>query len=237
MQKLIPLAGAIPLVVLALAGPAGAQTGADQTELTVKAKVTPSKAGTKRNPQPVRLRVRAAWDHPAGLERPVIARAFAWFPRGSLYNGRKYPRCSYRTLARKGPDGCPRRSKMGRATGLAYADRIRTKPRIVIVNGGPRKVWLYTTLYRPALVREPVPMYVRKTRGRWAYKTRIVVPEVLQVVAGVPIALASFRANAGRGDWLATTGCPKSRRWRFKVRTEYADGGSSTFTDSIRCRR
>ena len=238
MLKPTAALGALTLVSLAVAGPAGAQTGADQTRLTVKAEVTPNKAGTKRNPQGVKLRVLATWDHPAGIERPVISRAFVWFPRGSVYNGGKYPRCSKRTLDRKGPSGCRAKSLMGKATGVAWADTVRTKPRIVIVNGGRSKVWLYTTLYRPALVREPVPMYVKRTRGKWAYKARIVVPKALQVVAGVPIALSSFSSIAGRGEWLATTGCPKkSRRWKFKVRTHYAAGGSSTFTDSIRCRR
>ncbi len=227
----------VAAILLTCSAMAGAQSPGDQTKLTVKAKVTPNKAGTKRNPRAVKLSVQAGWDHPAGLERPVVRQAFAWFPRGSLYNGAKHPRCSARTLDRRGPGACPRKSLMGKATGVAWADTVRTKPRIVIVNGGPRRVWLYTTLYRPALVQKAVPMYVSRTRGQWAYKTRIVVPRVLQVVAGVPIALASFKATAGRGDWLATTGCPKTRRWRFKVRTDYVGGGSSTFTDSIRCRR
>lgn len=237
MLKQTALAGALALAFSAHAAPAAAQTGADGTKLTVSAKVTPNKAGTKRNPRGVKLAVKAGWDHPAGVERPVVTQAFAWFPRGSLYNGGKHPRCSKATLDRRGTSACPRKSIMGRATGVAWADNVRTKPRVVIVNGGARQVWLYTTLYRPALVQAPVPMYVARTRGRWAYKTRIVVPKVLQVVAGVPVALASFNATAGRGDWLATTGCPKSRRWQFKVRTEYFGGGSSTFTDSVRCRR
>lgn len=237
MLKQTALAGALALALLATAAPAGAQNGADQTKLTIKAKVTPNKAGTKRNPRGVKLAVRAAWDHPSGVERPVVSRAFVWFPRGSLYNGGKYPRCSKKTLDRRGPSACPRKSIMGRATGVAWADTIRTKPRVVIVNGGPRRVWLYTTLYRPALVQAPVPMFIKRTKGKWAYKTRIVVPPVLRIVAGVPVALASFNATAGRGKWLATTGCPRSRRWNFKVRTDYFGGGSSTFTDSIRCRR
>lgn len=238
MPKLPALAVAlVPALLLAHSATAGAQTAADQTKLAVKAKVTPNKAGTKRKPRAVKLSVQAGWDHPAGLERPVVTQAFAWFPRGSLYNGAKHPRCSARTLDRHGPGACPRKSLMGKATGVAWADTIRTKPRIAIVNGGPRRVWLYTTLYQPALVQKAVPMYVSRTRGQWAYKTRIVVPDVLQIVAGVPIALASFKATAGRGDWLATTGCPRTRRWKFMVRTDYLGGGSSTFTDSIPCRR
>jgi hypothetical protein len=238
MLKSTALAGTLALALTAALAPsAGAQTGADDTKLTVKATVTPNKAGTKRNPRGVRLRVRANWNHPAGVERPVIDTADVWFPRGSLYNGGKHPRCTKRTLDRQGPAGCKKRSLMGSATGVAWADTVRTKPRIRIVNGGARMVWLYTTLYQPALVREPVPMRIRKTRGPWAYKARISVPKVLQVVAGIPVALASFNSVAGRGKWIATTGCPKSRRWRFRVKTNYAGGGSSTFTDRIRCRR
>jgi len=237
MLRHTALAGATALALVAIAPAATAQTGAADTKLTIKAKVTPNKAGTKKRPRPVKLRVRAAWQHPSGVERPVVARAEAWFPRGSLYNGGRHPRCSKRTMDQRGTDGCPKRSIMGRAGGLAYADDIRTKPEIVIVNGGPRMVWLYTTLYRPALVREAVPMRIARARGRWAYKATIRVPRVLQVVAGVPVALARFNSLAGRGDWLATTGCPKSRRWPFKVRTHFMGGGSAQHSSSVRCRR
>jgi hypothetical protein len=187
--------------------------------MTVKAKVSPNKAGTKKRPRGVKLRIKAHWEHPPGFERPVIASAVALFPRGSLYNGRKYPRCSKRTLDRGGPTACPKRSIMGRATGSAWADTVRTRPKIVVVNGGARRVWLHTTLYHPTLVKEAIPVIVQKRRGRWAYRARIVVPETLQIVAGIPIALTDFSMRAGRGKWLATTGCPKSRRWPFKVTT------------------
>jgi len=239
MLRHTALAGATALALMATAAPAAtAETpGAAGTKLTVKAKVTPNKAGTRKNPRAVKLRVRAAWKHPSGVERPVVSKAEAWFPRGSLYNGKRFPRCAKRTMNQQGTDGCPKRSIMGRAGGLAFADDIRTKPEIVIVNGGPKLAWFYTTLYRPALVREPVAVRIKRMRGRWAYKATIRVPRVLQVVAGVPVALARFNAVAGRGNWLATTGCPKSRRWRFKVRTHFMGGGSAQHASSVRCRR
>lgn len=236
MRKLLTSLALVSLAAIAVPPGAAAQTAPD-AKLTVKAKVSPNKAGTKRRPQGVKLRVKAGWQAPAGVERPVISSAIALFPRGSKYNGGRYPRCSKRVLQRSGPSKCPKRSIMGKATGVAYADTVTTRPRIVVVNGGPRRAWLYTTLYHPALVKEPVPVIVQKRRGKWAYRVRIVVPETLQIVAGVPIALKSFSLRAGRGKWLATTGCPKSRRWPFKVTTNYAAGGSSTFTDSVRCRR
>jgi len=225
----------------ALAGfavvPAAAQSPND-TKLRIKAAVFPTKAGTKRNPRGVKLRVKANWSSPRGIERPVVTRAIALFPRGSLYNGGKYPRCSKRTLDREGIRGCPERSIMGRASGVAWADQERTRPRVQIVNGGPRRVWFYTTLFNPAFVQEAVPGFISKVRGRrWAYRLRLVVPRSLRIVAGVPIALTSFNARAGRGEWLATTGCPRNRRWAFKVTTFFSTGGKDTFRDAVRCRR
>jgi hypothetical protein len=228
----------VVLSVVCLHIPQGATAQeASDTKFTVKAKVSPNKAGTKRHPRGVRLRVTARWDAPAGVERPIISRAVALFPRGSLYNGAKYPRCSKRLLDRKGPSACPKRSIMGRARGVAWADTVDAKPRVVLVNGGARRVWLYTTLYHPTLVKEAIPVIVQKRRGKWAYRARIVVPKSLLIVAGVPIGLERFTLTAGRGDWLATTGCPRNRRWPFKVTTYYMAGGSSTFTSSVRCRR
>lgn len=235
-KTLVPSTAVLTTAALLIPGGAAGQDPGD-TKLTVKAKVEPNKAGTRKKPRGVTLRVGARWVPPEGIERPVISSAVALFPRGSLYNGHKYPRCSKARLNRKGPGACPKRSIMGRATGLAWADNVKTRPRVVVVNGGKKRVWLHTTLYNPALVKEAVPVIVKKRRGKWAYRVRIVVPESLQIVAGVPIALESFRLKMGRGKWLATTFCPKSRRWKFVVKTNYMQGGSSRTRSSTRCRR
>jgi hypothetical protein len=71
------------------------------------------------------------------------------------------------------------------------------------------------------------------------------VPEVLQVVAGVPIALRSIKWRAGgkswAKDWIATTSCPKGNKWGFELETFYLyeDGSrsSSKFADTVPCRR
>jgi hypothetical protein len=236
MRGLTTFTATIAGFTLAFALPAAAQSPSD-TKLTVNAKVSPNKAGTKQRPRGVTLSVSAHWRPPAGIEPPIISHAVVLVSRGGLYNGGKYPSCSKRTLDRGGPRACPRRSIMGRGGGLAMADNVPTRPRIVVVNGGARRAWFYTTLFNPAFVQEPVPLIIQRSGGRWSYRVRIVVPESLQVVAGVPISLRDFNVSAGRDKWLATTSCPRNRRWPFRVTTFYAAGGSSTFTDSIRCRR
>jgi hypothetical protein len=204
------------------------------TVLNVKAAVSPSKAGTKKHPQGVKLTIKTTWTTSGDQDKPVIQRAVVLFPKGSLYNGAKYPKCSQTVLARKGPKACPKGAIMGTGTGSAFADTVLTHPHITIVNGGATRTYLYTVLDNPARVQAPVPGVITKMSGKWAYKLTLTVPQSLQIVAGVPIALRDLTFHAGRKDWLATTGC-SGGKWPFSVQTFYDNGGSSTFGDSLHC--
>jgi hypothetical protein len=204
------------------------------TVLNVKATVSPSKAGTKQHPRGVKLTVKTTWTTSGDQNKPVIQRAVVLFPKDSLYNGAKYPKCSQTVLARRGPNACPKGSIMGTGTGSAFADTVLTHPHITVVNGGATRVFLYTVLDNPARVQAPVPGVITKMSGKWAYKLELTVPQNLQIVAGVPIALRDLTFKVGRKDWLATTGCP-SGTWPFSVQTFYDNGQSSTFEDAVRC--
>jgi hypothetical protein len=206
------------------------------TVLTVSSSVFPSKAGTKKRPQGVTLTVKTTWATPGDGEKPVIQRAIVLFPKGSLYNGAKYPKCSQTVLARKGPKACPKGAIMGTGTGTAFADTVLTHPHITVVNGGATRTYLYTVLDNPARVQAPVPGVITKMTGKWAYKLTITVPQSLQIVAGVPIALRDLTFKVGKKSWLATTGCPGGK-WPFSVQTFYDNGGSSTYESSVACRR
>jgi hypothetical protein len=236
MRKLLlPVIG-VAAIGAALVTPSLAQTGTAPTTVTVNAKVSPSRAGTKTKPAAVKLQVHVEWQTPGDDEKPVIQAADALFPKGSLYNGAKYPSCTENTLSRKGLQGCPKGSIMGTGKAVAYADTVLTYPKITVVNGGKSKVYLYTVMNNPARVQAPVPGTITKMSGKWAYKLHLVVPQVLQIVAGIPIALKTFDVTAGgKNDWLATTDCPSDKKWPFSVETFYSTGGSGTFQDSVAC--
>ena len=123
---------------------------------------------------------------------------------------------------------------MGKGTGNAYADTVITHPKITVVNGGKSRVYFYTVLNNPARVQAPVVGQISRIGGKYAYKLHVTVPQVLQVVAGVPIELTSLTVKAGKESWLATTACPGGH-WPFSVTTSYDSGGSASFTDSIKC--
>jgi hypothetical protein len=240
------LAGATSLLAIGamLVAPSVAQTPV--TTVTVDAKVTPSNAGTKRKPQGVKLTGKVTWDSQEGIEPPIITAFDILLSKGGLYNGGKYPTCAESLINRRGPGACPKESIMGSARGVALADQEITRPTVTMVNGGAKRICFYTVLTNPARVRTCVPGRITKLNGnpKWSYRVKITVPEVLQVVAGVPIALREITYEAGgrrwAKDWLATTSCPKNRKWPFQVETSYLynDGStdSSSYSDSITCR-
>jgi hypothetical protein len=233
---------ALPAVLALLAASVlAAVAWADSTTvISGTATVTPNKAGTPKKPQGVKLSVKVNWTTPGDGDKPVIQKGIVYFPKGSLYNGGKYPSCAQNKITRDGPKACPPHSIMGTGTGTAFADTVVTRPAITVVNGGANKVYLYTVLNNPAYVRAPVPGVIEKLSGQWAYKLTLTVPKSLQIVAGVPIALQDLTVTAGgksyAKDWLATTACTGGK-WPFSVQTFYDNASDSTFESSTACRK
>jgi hypothetical protein len=239
MRKfLIPAVGALALIAVEVA-PTIAQDS-PQTALTVSPTVSPNKAGTKKKPQGVKLKVKLHWETPGDGEKPVVQSSDVLFPKGSLYNGAKYPKCTESKLNNGGLAACPKGSIMGTGTGDAFADTVITHPAITVVNGGADKVFLWTILTNPARVQKAVPGTITKQTGQWAYKLHLTVPTALQIVAGVPIALRDLTVTAGgkagAKDWLATTSCPASKKWPFSVSTDMSSGSTAKYQSTVACR-
>jgi hypothetical protein len=204
--------------------------------VTVSPKVTPDRAGTPAHPQGVQLDVRIKIGYAPNYEPPLVQSVDVWFPKGGQYNGGRFPTCSYRRLNALGPVGCPKGSIMGHGSGAATADTNFTYPRITVVNGGQHTVFGYTILNNPARVQTPVVGTVTKLSGRWSYKLHLVIPKVLQVVAGVPIVLRSLHISAGRGDWIATTSCPSNHKWAYHAVTLFTNSQTIVTDGTTPCR-
>jgi hypothetical protein len=233
---------------VAVAAPVLAQSSGSNTAgtvLTTKVSVNPSKAGTKKKPAGVKLTFKVHWETPAENDKPVVQTADVLFPKGSLYNGSKYAKCAQSVMERGSVKDCPPKSIMGTGSGTAYADQVLTSPKITVVNGGGGKVFLFTVLTNPARVAKPVPGTITKQSGQWAYKLHLTVPQSLQVVAGVPIALRDISITAGgksyAKDWLATTSC-SGGKWPFQLTTGFAPDsagnpvGEATYQGSTPCK-
>lgn len=231
----------IAFVVVALVTVAGGSAmaraqGTSPITMSLDATVTPNKAGTKKHPQGVKLAVTAKFDISEAYDPPLVDPVTVLFPKGGLYNGAKYPKCSETTLARKGVSGCPKGSIMGKGSGKAMADDVPTYPKVTIVNGGARRVYFYTVLTNPARVQAPIVGKITKLSGQYSYKLQAQIPKSLQIVAGVPIVLYELTLSGGKGDWLATTSCPADKRWRYHAEGLFTTGETIIYDDSVPCR-
>jgi hypothetical protein len=240
MRKfMIPAAG---ILALGLAAIEVAPTIADNpnTTFTTSTKVSPNKAGTKAKPQGVKLTFNAKWTTTGDVDHPIIQSGTVYIPKGGLYNGGKYPKCSAATLGHGGPAGCPAKSIMGSGSGDALADTVHTTPRITVVNGGSGVIYFWTVLQNPARVQAAVPAVITKQTGKWAYKVVFKVPQALQIVAGIPITLNTLNVTLGgkpyAKDWLATTSCPSNKKWEYQTTADLSTGGSISYTGSTPCK-
>jgi hypothetical protein len=159
-------------------------------------------------------------------------------PKGWLYNGAKHAVCTLAKLHRSGPSACPPESIMGGPAGHAdVADDLNPPPRVTVINGGQAKMYFWVVLQNPARVNVAVTGTVTKLSSpRWSYRIHADNPGSLQVVAGIPITPDSFRASFGRGDWIATTRCPRDHLWRYHLRMTSTSGQALDTDGSVACR-
>lgn len=255
MRKLAVLPAAL-VAAAVVAAPAAAQVPV--TEFNSKASISPKKAGTKKNPRGIQLKGSLGFKTiTQGVEPPIVTGGDVMISKGGVWNGGKYAKCSKATMIRnQGTDACPKGSIVGSGFGVAFADQVDAKPDVVFVNGGANMLWAFTTLYNPALVQEPVPIKITKASGKWAYKAAFRVPKVLQIVAGVPVTLRSFDYKIGgkfklpgqskvtnaskyAPKLLATTSCPKSKKYPYEATAHYlyntGQVGKDTYKGTVGC--
>jgi hypothetical protein len=211
---------AIGVLAGALIGVGGAAALASGVARRVKVTNAALTVGTPGHPAGVRLSAALSWQGVQQSTMPSITKIDLWFPQGSQYNWNRYPTCSVAVLTRSGPGACPKTSIMGNGTALGYADTTITRPTITVVNGGPNVVWFYVVLSNPARVQEPVPGYITRVHGDFAYHLSTTIPENLRVVAGVPIKFVALTLSAGRGNWLALSAPPSG----IKVQATFDNG-------------
>lgn len=225
--------GAVFVTPLAMAQDVGE---VPDVAISAKAWATPSKAGTKRNPRGMGVHATAKVTSEPGFERPIVTGLDLRVGPGLAWNTGTAAKCSKRVLDREGPKGCPKRSIVGHATGTAYADTIITHPDIVLINGGPKRHLAYVTLYRPALVKETVPIKVTRLTGKWRHRESFTVPETLRVVAGVPIQVSSIRMSVGGKSYaeryIASTSCPKGG-WKYEATAHFLFATGQTSSETI----
>ena len=73
---------------------AGVALAATWPTVTVTPTVSSTKAGTKSNPKGVTLKTVFTWQKLGAANQPVVTKFVVMFPKGSLWQGAKYPTCA-----------------------------------------------------------------------------------------------------------------------------------------------
>ena len=156
-MKRIALIAVAALIALAVAAsPASAILSVQKFSAVVK----PSKAGTKKKPQPVSLSANPYFDTNApDLDHQVqfaTVNANVFFPKGGVYNGKYFPSCAPATVFQDEKQ-CPKGSRVGTADGFGKGLGLdeSVKGQFFNVPGG-KGTTLLVTGESPLIIREIV---------------------------------------------------------------------------------
>ncbi len=235
-MKRIALTAMAALIVLAVAAsPASAILSVQK----FSAKVSPSKAGTKKKPKAVSLQANPYFDTNApDLDQQVqfaTVNANVYFPKGGVYNGKYFPSCAPATVFQDEKQ-CPKGSQVGSAKGFGKGLGLDEEVIGKFFNlPGGKGTTLLVTGESPLIIREIVPATLTTLSGDpdFSYKLSFSVPQNLQSPApGVIASVMRFDSKIpvqyvtkGKGKkkkipLLASTSCPAGG-WKFKYVADY----------------
>ncbi len=233
-MKRIALTAMAALIALAVAvSPATAETVMSVQKF--EAKVSPTKAGTKKKPTPVSLFANPYFDDIApDLGREVqfaTVNANVYFPKGGVYNGKYFPSCSATTVFQDEKQ-CPKASQVGSAQGFGKGLGLDEDVVGKFFNlPGGKGTTLLVTGESPLIIREVVPASLTKLNDpEFSYKLSFSVPRNLQSPApGVIAAVMRFKSTIPKQfvkkgkkkiPLISSTLCPAGG-WKFRYQADY----------------
>ncbi len=259
MRKLGIFIAAVAAMAL-MASPAWAINSIQKVSATVK----PNVAGTKANPQPISLTVRAFFDDIGpDLNNEVqfaTVNGKIFFPKEGLTNNKLFPGCAESAIFNNEKQ-CPSGSKIGTGTARGIGlglDETVTLDAFNLPNG--KGVGVLVVGDSPLIIRNVVVATLKTLTNdpHYKYEVDFTVPRDLQSPApGVIAAVKDFKLTIPvtylkkngkfvlkkkkKIPYIATTGC-KSGHWMGKYIAEYTtsfDGSiesSQTVTTSVPCK-
>jgi hypothetical protein len=221
-------------LAVALAGAAVVQATGVVTQ-NLKVVVSPSKAGTTKKPKPVTLKLHLYSATSDGSKPPASNKVVIYLARGLLFNGAKFKSCSLATLNSTGPSACPAQSKVGGGTATGNISPGQDEQLSVTLFNGPKgkALEIYVQGTSPAAIAAAFESKLSTIKGGpYGYKLTSTVPQNLYEPApGLFTPLTDFnvavhattRVKGKQYGLVATTSCPKTRKWPFKATYNYAN--------------
>jgi hypothetical protein len=216
--------------------------------VTVSFSVT---AKPNRANKPTGLHVKIHSSDLAAPQPPIMTRLVIKLP-GGKYNASKFPRCKLSALQAKGPQGCSKRSRIGKGTGVGMARPVVTDPvhgKLTIFNGA-RQGGKDTVLVFVLPDLGPTFVSVGKvTRKRGKYTLDFTIPpiktlpsapdaSVVSVDTKTPVKRVVKRRKGKRKKYYLIVAPEKCRgKWKGSGTFYFANGETRTVPVSQKCRK
>ncbi len=238
------------VAVAALVIPASSAFAVVGTQLFTGS-ASPTKAGTKKKPKAVTLKIRPYFDYTAPAEQTKIkADPFAtktanvFFPKNAVFNGKFFPSCA-RPKVLSAVASCPKGSQVGSGTAAGFALGLLEKLTVKIFNApGGKGVNLLVEGSSPLVIKDVIEGKLTKQSGKYGYKLAVTVPEGLQQPAPGAIAtLVDFdtklpaktiKKGKKKIPYVASKGCTGGS-WAWGYTGDYTDGTSQTVETTQKC--
>jgi type 1 fimbria pilin len=233
----IAATAAAATMLLAAIAPAA---DAPHVVVTLTGSVTPNHFVTR--PQPLKLHLTTTIKDVPSDANFVLQSIDYQLSKGAVANGKLFPSCSAAKL--KAAHGilskCPKGSKIGtgKAFGTAVALGISSHGDITMFNGpGGKSITVNIDIEHPAVINETFKVPLKKTSGKYGYRSKITVPDTLKTIIGGDIVatkidfsiFATRTINGVKRGYIEGVKCPKGGKapihaeFAFKRRVSATD--------------
>jgi hypothetical protein len=239
-HRLRRLAAALTAAGVAGALAAPATLAADHTQrLDIGAELVRQQSGGK--PWIVNLQLGAHLGSSDGSVPSPVNHMVFQFTRGAKVHPEAFATCTLQILHDKGPNGCPKSSRLG--SGTATANALETNfPATIDVFNGPqvgkgRKLLVYARALGTVVI--PLEGTLTRTPGKYGWKLDLPIGRI-RTVGDNDAAILDFQVKVGgigrnRVPFIeAPTACTKPG-WPFLGTFTYADGTTGTSSAIINC--
>ena len=227
-----------------------ALTGIAYAAVNVKFSAT-AKPNKANKPTSLKVNFEVSDDTPGALQPPIMNRVVIKLP-GGKYNANRFKRCKLAALQARGPNGCPRASRIGKGTGVGMARPVVEDPvngKLTIFNGA-RQGGRDTVLVYVFPDLGPTFVSVGKVIKRGGkYNLDFTIPPIKTLPSAPDASVTSVKTTTPRKKVTKRSGkrkrtyhlivAPKKckRTWKASATFYFATGETKTVSAKQRCKK
>jgi hypothetical protein len=236
----VALAAMLSIAVAAVAVAQDPSTAPDVT-----ATISPSKAGTKKKPKNVSLKLFVKNNKTDATVDTITVN----LGKQLKLSGKGFKYCTAETLNTQGKAACPSGSKAGGGTAHAVVGPGRSPVSFTVdaYVGAKNKIIFYTQQPPPGTIRKGLVGTVSKASGKYGSKIVIKIDDDLQqpapsVFSGLVDLRTTIKGKRGKHYLVSSTGCKKKKhnvgvKFSFAPNATFPATGSISGDASAKCKK